>query len=59
LKVVRLDPKEVEYCSTLEWEELMIYLEKKYGIEFKDQFTKQIMEKVQKNFDSTDKKWRN
>jgi len=59
MKVVRLDPDEIEYCSTLEWGELMTYLEKKYGIEFQEQFTKQIMEKVQKNFDATDKKWRN
>jgi len=59
MKIVRLDPKEVEYCSTLNWEELMTYLEKKYGIEFQEQFAKQIMDKVQKNFDATDKKWRN
>ena len=57
MKIVRLDPKEVEYCSTLNWEELMTYLEKKYGIEFQEQFAKQIMDKVQKNFDATDKKW--
>ena len=59
MKEVRLDPKEVEYCSTLEWDELMTYLEKKYGAEFKEQFTKQIIEKMQKGIDATDKKWRN
>ena len=34
MKIVQLDPNEIEYCSTLEWEPLMIYLEKKYGIKF-------------------------
>jgi len=59
MKIVKLDPKEVDYCSTLDWEELMTYLEKKYGIEYQEHFVKQIIEKVQKNFDATDKKWRN
>jgi len=59
LKAVKLDPNEIEYCSTLDWTELMTYLEKKYGIEFQEQFAKQIMDKVQKNFDATDEKWRN
>jgi len=46
MKAVRLDPNEIEYCSTLEWEELMTYLKNKYGIAFQEQFSKQIRAKV-------------
>ena len=34
MKVSDLDPKEIEYICTLDWDPLMTYLEKKYGIEF-------------------------
>ena len=47
MKVVRLDPKEVEYCSTLDWESLMRYLKEKYGIPFQEQFKKQLTDEIQ------------
>jgi hypothetical protein len=47
LKAVRLDPKEVEYCSTLNWESLMLYLKEKYGIPFQEQFKKQLTDEIQ------------
>jgi hypothetical protein len=56
LKIVKLDPNEIEYCSTLEWKFLMIYLEKKYGIKFQQQFEKQIMEKVENNINEGNEK---
>ena len=46
MKFVRLHPKEVKYCSTLDWDELMIYLKTKYGIKFQKQFEKQLSEKI-------------
>ena len=57
---MKLDPNEIEYCSTLEWKFLMIYLEKKYGIKFQQQFEKQIMEKVENNINEGNEKekWR-
>ena len=42
MKAVRLDPNEIQYCATLEWEELMRYLKNKYGIGFQEQFSIQI-----------------
>ena len=59
LKFVKLDPRELEYMATLEWEELMIYLEKKYGIEFRDEFLSKLQNKIENQFKETDKKWRN
>ena len=56
MKIVKLDPNEIEYCSTLEWKFLMIYLEKKYGIKFQQQFEKQIMEKVENNINEGNEK---
>ena len=53
---MKLDPNEIEYCSTLEWKFLMIYLEKKYGITFQQQFEKQIMEKVENNINEGNEK---
>ena len=53
---MKLDPNEIEYCSTLEWKFLMIYLEKKYGIKFQQQFEKQIMEKVENNINEGNEK---
>ena len=54
-----LDPKEIEYISTLEWEPLMIYLEKKYGIEFKEDFVTGLKNKIQNQFDEAGEKWKN
>ena len=53
---MKLDPNEIEYCSTLEWKLLMIYLEKKYGIKFQQQFAKQIMQKVENNINEENEK---
>ncbi|MBC8502971.1 MAG: hypothetical protein H8D35_07625 [Nitrosopumilus sp.] len=55
----QLDPKEIEYISTLEWEPLMIYLEKKYGIEFKEDFVTGLKNKIQNQFDEAGEKWKN
>ncbi len=59
MKFSELDPKEVEYISTLEWEPLMIYLEKKYGIEFKEEFVNELKNKIQNQMDEAGEKWRN
>ena len=59
MKVSDLDPKEIEYICTLEWDPLMVYLEKKYGKQFKEDFTNHIIKNMQKGIDDTDKKWRN
>ena len=55
----QLDPKEIEYISTLEWEPLMIYLEKKYGIEFKEDFVTELKNKIQNQFNETGEIWKN
>ena len=55
----QLDPKEIEYISTLEWEPLMIYLEKKYGIEFKEDVVTGLKNKIQNQFNETGEKWKN
>ncbi len=55
----QLDPKEIEYISTLEWESLMIYLEKKYGIEFKEDVVTGLKNKIQNQFDEAGEKWKN
>jgi len=48
MKIVKLDPNEIEYCSTLDWDELMRYLKNKYGIAFQKQFSKQIRMQIAK-----------
>ena len=59
MKVSDLDPKEIEYICTLDWDPLMTYLEKKYGEKFKDEFVNHIVKRMHKGIDETDKKWRN
>ena len=59
MKFSQLDPKEIEYMSTLEWSLLMIYLEKKYGIEFKEDFVIRLKNKIQNQFNETGEKWKN
>ena len=59
MKFSELDPKEIEYMSTLEWAPLMIYLEKKHGIEFREEFVNKLKNKIQSQMDKTDEKWRN
>ncbi len=51
MKFSELDPKEIEYMSMLEWEPLMIYLEKKYGMEFKEEFVKKLKNKIKSQID--------
>jgi len=48
MKAVRLDPNEIQYCATLEWDELMRYLKYKYGIAFQEQFSLQIRTEMEK-----------
>jgi hypothetical protein len=59
MKFSHLDPREIEYMSTLDWKSLLIYLEKKYGIEFKEEFIEKLKNKIQNQIDETKKKWRN
>ncbi len=59
MKFSQLDPREIEYMSTLEWESLMIYLEKKYGIEFKEDFVTGLKNKIQNQFNETGETWKN
>ena len=59
MKFSQLDPKELEYMSTLEWDPLMIYLEKKYGIEFKEDVVTGLKNKIQNQFDEAGEKWKN
>ena len=59
MRVAELSPKEIEYICTLEWEPLMIYLEKKYGKDLKDDFVNTITKNMQKGIDDASKKWRN
>ncbi len=59
MKFSQLDPREIEYMSTLEWESLMIYLEKKYGIEFKEDVVTGLKNKIQNQFNETGEIWKN
>ena len=59
MKFSELDPKEIEYMSTLDWEPLMIYLEEKYGIELKEEFVNKLKNKIQSQMDEAGEKWRN
>ncbi len=59
MKFSQLDPKELEYMSTLEWDPLMIYLEKKYGIEFKEDVVTGLKNKIQNQFNKTGETWKN
>jgi len=58
MKISDLDPQEVRYIATLDWDPLMIYLEKKYGVEFREQFKEHIKNSLQKRSDDADKMWR-
>ena len=37
MKEIKVDQKEIKYWCTLDWDPLMSYLEKKYGIEYKNE----------------------
>jgi len=54
MKVVKLDPDEIEYCSTLDWKSLMKYLKEKYGIPFQEQFKEQLSNEIQKKMQLTE-----
>jgi len=54
MKAVRLDPNEIQYCATLEWDELMRYLKNKYGIAFQEQFSLQIQTEMGKRLQLTE-----
>jgi len=59
MKFSKLDPKEIEHMSTLDWESLMIYLEKKYGMEVKEDFMNQFKNRIQNQMEKAGEKWRN
>ena len=42
MKFIGLKNKELKYCATLDWDPLMSYLEKKYGILYKNEFKKRL-----------------
>jgi len=50
MKEIKVDQKELEYWCTLDWDPLMSYLEKKYGIEFKNEVKKRIACGMKKNY---------
>jgi hypothetical protein len=54
MKAVKLDPNEIEYCSTLDWDGLMRYLKNKYGIEFQERFQEQLRSKMQEKMQLTE-----
>ena len=59
MKISDLDPKEIKYIAILDWDSLMIYLEKKYGVEFREQYKEHIKNSLQQKPDDTDKMWGN
>jgi len=46
LKFIGLKHKELKYCATLDWDPLMEYLEKKYGILYKNEFKKRLVNTI-------------
>ncbi len=59
MKFSQLDPREIEYMATLDWRPLLIYLEKKHGIEIKEEFIEKLKNKIQTQINETKKKWIN
>ena len=43
MKIVEVDQKELEYWCTLDWDPLMSYLKKKYGIEYKNEIKRRMI----------------
>ena len=41
---MKIHPKELEYWCTLDWDSLMIYLEKKFGEKYKNEIKKRLEE---------------
>ena len=61
MKVVKLDPDEIEYCASLDFDSLMKYLRNKYGIAFQKQFKEQLREEMRKKLqfeEDEQEKWR-
>ena len=42
MKPINVNRKELEYWCTLDWDPLMSYLEKKFGIKFKNEIKKRL-----------------
>lgn len=49
MKFFGLSKNELEYMATLEWDQLMKYLENKYGIEYKEEVKKRLIRVIQKS----------
>ena len=47
MKFFKLQKKELEYMATLEWDPLMEYLGKKYGVEYRDEVRKRLCDVMQ------------
>jgi len=48
MKFRKLSPEELQYISTLDWNELMIHLERKFGVEYKNQMEKNLVKVIEK-----------
>ena len=61
MKIIKADQKELEYWCTLDWDPLMSYLEKKYGVlyknEIKKRFVNGLKEEQRKRADKEKRKW--
>ncbi len=49
MKFIGLPKKELDYMATLEWDQLMKYLEDKYGIEYKEEVKKRLEGAIKKS----------
>ena len=48
MKFRKLSPEELDYISKLDWDELMIHLERKFGVEYKNQMEKNLSKAISK-----------
>jgi len=48
LKFICLKHDEIKYCATLDWDSMMSYLEKRYGVLYKNEFKKRLVNQIQK-----------
>ena len=57
---IKVSQKELEYWCTLDWDPLMSYLEKKYGIEYKNEIKMRMVNGMnEEQFKKKDKeKWK-
>ena len=56
MKFFGLPKKELDYMATLDWKSLMTYLEKKYGIEYKNEVKRRLENVMEENIKSDFKK---